>query len=205
MIVGKCQVITLIVERDKLAIKHTERFGFITLEQFQKIFIPDKNCSYQIASRRLLQIRNAGYVNVARDKATNKNVYVYKGNKLPSAHRIKVLDVYAELIKNGCNVVKFEVEKFWCNGRIRSDGFVIFTIKDVRYHFFIEVQLANHYHNLEKYDELYKTGEVQDYLQKDHFPRVLFISDTDYGDINLRYTKVLQLGLDLCQFAMIFI
>lgn len=200
-------MISLITDRDKEIVKHCERYGFITLEQTQKCFIPDKNCSYQIASRRLLQIRNAGYINVLRDKATNCNVYVYKDykNKPPSAHRIKVLDVYAELIKHGCKIVNFEIEKFWHNGKIRSDGFAIFTFKDRRYHFFIEVQMANNYHNLEKYDQLYKTGEVQSYLHKDHFPRVLFISDTDYDDFNLRYTKVVQLGLDLSQFATIFI
>lgn len=210
----KARMSSLIVDRDREIIKHIEKYGFITLDQTQKCFMPNNNCSYKIASRRLKEIYKAGFINVFRDRATNCNVYVYKHykGKIPSMHKIKLLDVYAELKRQGgCNILEFETEKFWNDGKIRSDGFVVFSIKNVRYYYFIEIQIANVYHNLEKYDVLYQTGEVQAYLKdkyntKDnYFPRILFISDTNYGHIYLTSTKVVQLDLNFSNFATIFI
>lgn len=197
-----------ITDRDNEMLKHMKFFGFLNLRQAQKIFFPEADCSYQIASRRLLALKHAGFVEVGRDEYSNQNIYIPKGEKakFPSQHRIKVLDVYAQLKHdNCCKVKKFEIEKFWDNGNVRSDGFVIFSINNILYRFFIEVQLSNNEHNLKKYDKLFKTGEVQTYINDSKFPRVLLISDTDYGNIHLQHTEVIQLKTNLQDIAKIYI
>ena len=70
-------------------------------------------------------IRDAGYVKVDRDITINRLVYWYddKGIKIPSRHRLLVLDVLANLHYMDCNVKMFDIEKEWMNRKIRSDAF----------------------------------------------------------------------------------
>lgn len=195
----------MITDRDMSMATHIERFSFATIEQISKIFFKEQQYRYNLARRRLIRLKEAGYIKIFRDIATNRNIYVWNDakSKIPSLQRLKILDIYAEMLYNGFNIEHFEVEKFWCDGKIRSDVFTIFVVKNRRYHFFIEVQLSNHHHNLEKYDKLYETGEVQKYLQKDFFPRVLLVSNTNYSNIELKHTSVVQLNTNLDLFATI--
>lgn len=205
-----------ITDNDYKIIRHLEKYKYATISHLEKIFYREQQYSYNIVRKRLNEIEKAKYIKKPyKDPESGRNVYIYNDDKIkpPNRHRLIVLDVLAEMIYCGFGVEQFEVEKQWCDGKYRSDAFVIFTIPDGfnstkkrRYHMFIEVQLSNNYHHLEKYDELFKTNAVQNYLKKDHFPsKILLISDTDYSMIELRHSQVIQLDTKLNLFPIILL
>lgn len=198
----------MITDRDREIIRYLEIYKYATIDQLEKIFFKKQKNSYNIARRRMAEIRKAGYVKSPRHPETGRIVYIYDDGKtkMPDRHRLLVLDVLANLHQQGFNVQLYEVEKFWKDGEIRSDAFAIFTLENVknRYHFFIEVHLSNNDCNLEKYDELYETGEVQKYLGRDIFPRILLITDRDI-EYNCKNTKVIKLNTDLDEFSSIIL
>jgi hypothetical protein len=196
-------------DRDNDIAKHIEKHKYATIPQIEKIFMRDATYSYWIAARRLKVISDTGFAKIHRDEHTNHNIYIYNNPKEdikpPTESRIIVLNVLAEMVYSGFNIELFKVEKFWLGDKVRSDAWAIFTIKKRRYHFFIEVQLAKHPHNLAKYDLLYDSGEYQKLYSKNHFPRVLFISDIDYSDTKIKSTEVLQLDTKLHMFPSILL
>lgn len=201
-------MITLITDRDRKVILHLEKYKYATIEQIEKIFFRENKNSYNIARRRMAEIRKEGYVKSTMNTEINRLVYMYNDGKTkaPDKHRLIVLDVLANLHSNGFNIQEFQVEKFWQNGSIRSDAFTVFTLKNDnaknRYQYFIEVHLSNNDLNLEKYDTLYETKEVQNYLGRDVFPRILLITDR-----NIEYycnnSKVVKLNTKLDEFVSI--
>jgi len=200
-------MVLLITDRDKLIISYLEKYRYATIEQLEKMFFKEQQYSYNIVRKRLGEIRKAGYIKIHRDIETNKNIYIWNEDRIkpPSWHRIILLNVLTEMVSQGYKVEIFKIEKEWMDRKIRSDGFVVFTIGTRRYHFFIEVQISNNPNNLEKYDILYKTNEVQKYLGKDFFPRVLLISDAEYNFSNLKHTSIIQLDTKLNKFSSILI
>jgi hypothetical protein len=208
----------MITPRDMEIVRHLEQYDFSTLQQIQKIFFRHQQYSYHLARKRLLQIQGAGYIKIERDMPTNRNVYIYKKDKMKSAstHRLLILDVLAELKYMGVDIEHFEVEKHWIDDKekkgVYSDAFAIFTMEGRRYHYFIEVQLCNNGHNLEKYDNLFETKIVQKFYaengyDKDFYPkRVLLVSDREYSkDILLKHCQVIQLNTKLENFYKVFI
>ena len=198
----------MITERDNTIIKEWfEPYKYATIGQIEKAYFRDQQYSYEIARKRLLEMSKAGFIKPYRDVATNRNVYILKDDKIkpPSFHRIIILGVLAEMKYCGFNVEFFKIEMPWMGGRIISDAFVIFTIKNRRYHFFIETQLSKHGHYLDKYDTLKQSGEVQKFLGKEHFPRIIFISDMEYSDVHINSTEVIKLDTKLNAFPSILI
>jgi hypothetical protein len=69
---------------------------------------------------------------------------------------------------------------------------------------FIEVHISNNDTNLEKYDSLFESGEVQKLLGKNYFPqRILLVSDIDY-QIKLKHSNIIRLDTKLNQFLKLF-
>jgi hypothetical protein len=209
-------MIALITDKDYLIIRYLEKYKFCTIGQLEKIFYREQQYSYNIVRKRLEEMIKAKYIKEpVKNLETNKNVYIYndKDLKPPNHHRLILLDLLAEMIYSGFNVEQFEIEKSWADGKFRSDAFAVFTIPDGfgstkkrKYHFFIEVQLSNNYHNLNKYDELYKTYAVQNYLNKDFYPnKILLISDKTYPKIELQHAQVIQLDTKLSLFPIILL
>lgn len=202
----------MITDRDRKIILHLEKYKFATIEQLEKIFFKHQKNSYNIARRRMAEIRNAGYAKSVRDIETNKVIYIYDDGKgkliVPDRHRLIVLDVLANLHHQGFNVQKFEIEKVWQDGKIRSDAFTVFTIDNEnaknRYQYFVEVHLSNNECNLEKYDRLYETKEVQDYLGRDVYPRILLVTDRASG-YGIEHSKIVRLNTKLEEFATIIL
>jgi len=202
----------LIVERDNRIIREWfEPYKYGTIKQIEKAFFREQQYSYEIARKRLLEMGKAGLIKIFKDVTTNRNIYVinYKETskriKAPTLHTIITLDVLAEMLYNGFTIEEFTTNKEWLGGKVKSDGFVIFTIKNRRYHFFIETQYGRPDTNLKKYDYLYESREVQNYLGKNHFPRILLIDDRQHRNIDVKYTQVVQLDTKLNQFPSILL
>lgn len=198
----------MITDRDRKIISHLEKYKYATIEQLEKIFFRHQKNSYTIVRRRMAEIRKAGYVKSVRNMEINRVVYIYNDGKtkLPDRHRLIVLDVLANLYYQGFKVQTFDVEKFWMSGEIRSDAFTIFTLESVknRYHYFIEVHLSNNHCNLEKYDILYEIGQVQEYLGRNIYPRILLVTDKEV-EYNLNHCQVITLNTKLDEFASIIL
>lgn len=200
----------MITDRDRQIILHLEKYKYATIEQLEKIFFKHQKNSYNIARRRMAEIRKAGYVKSIRDVETNKVVYIYDDGKIkaPDRHRIVILDILANLHYHGYNVQLFEIEKFWKDGEIRSDVFTVFTIENdnakIRYQYFIEVHFTNHRCNLEKYDELFETKEVQQYLKRDVYPRILLVTDRKL-EYEVKHSSVIKLNTKLDDFSSIIL
>jgi len=196
----------MITDRDKKIISYLEKYKYATIEQLEKIFFREQKNSYNIARRRMAEIRKAGYVKSVRHIETNKLVYIWNDGrlKIPDRHRLIVLDVLANLHYQGFKVQTFEIEKEWMNGAIRSDAFTVFIFEKPknRYQYFIEVHLSNNDCNLEKYDVLYNTGEVQEYLGRNVYPRILLVTDREVK-YKTKHCKVITLNTKLDEFASI--
>jgi hypothetical protein len=193
--------------------KWFEPYKYATKQIIEKVFLKNQSYSYNIATKRLLEMRKADYIKVYKDRVTNKNIYYIneKDIKPPSEHKLKILETLAEMKYMGFNIEHFEAEKHW-NKLVYSDGFVIFTMDNRRYHYFIEVHRSNNVNNLEKYDGLYDTGVVQKWYEdsgynKDFYPkRVLLISDREFKkEIELKHCQVIQLNEKLENFYKVLI
>jgi hypothetical protein len=194
-----------------------EPYKYATKQIIEKVFLKNQSYSYNIATKRLLEMRKADYIKVDKDRITNKNIYMLneKDIKPPSEHRMIILNVLAEMKYMGFNVEHFEVEKHWIHEKgklVYSDGFVIFTMDNRRYHYFIEVHRSNNINNLEKYDLLYDSGIVQKWYEdsgynKDFYPkRILLISDREFKkEIQLKHCQVIQLNEKLENFYKVLI
>lgn len=198
----------MITDRDNEVIKQWfEPYKFASISQIEKSFFRNQQNSYEIARRRLCAMVSDGFLKLYRDDVGRRSIYMLniKNVTPPSPHRMITLDVLAEMRYCGFNVEFYGIEKQWLDGQIRSDAFTIFTVKNRRYHFFIEVQTANNYHRLDKYDTLKASGEVQKLLNKNFFPRILFISDTKYTDLHINSTEIIQLDTQLNMFPSILV
>jgi len=196
-----------ITERDNRLIKEWfEPYKYATVGILEKVFFPS-DYGYTVCRKRLLELLKEDYIKCVKDETNNKNIYIYNENKIsnPSYHRLVLLNLLAEIRYLGFNVERFEIEKSWCNNKYKSDAFLQFTVdnlgdeKGKRCYFFVEVQTSNNHHRLEKYDEIYSTGEVQNYLAKDKtfYPKVLIVSDRHFNNVSLQNTKVLQVKTNL--------
>jgi hypothetical protein len=205
-----------ITDNDYKIIRFLEKYKFATISHLEKTFYREQQYSYNIVRRRLAEIEKSNYIKKPyTDPESKRNVYIYNDDKIkpPNKHRLIVLDILAEMRYNGFDVEQFEIEKMWCDGKYRSDAFTVFTIPDPwdikkkrRYNLFIEVQLSNNYHHLNKYDELFETNDVQNYLKRDFFPnRILLVSDKEYPKIELKHAQVIQLDTKLRLFPMILL
>lgn len=198
----------MITDRDNTIIKEWfEPYHYGTIDMLEKVFFRQQPSSYNICRKRLLQMVRAEFIKVYRDSALNKNIYVYNDKKIkvPTYHKLKILDVLAEMIYLGFNIEYFNDDIQWMEGKVLSDGLVIFTVNKKRFHFFIEMQFSNHPHNLEKYDMLYDSGEVQKFLGKNFFPRILFITDRQFININVTKTEVITINTRLNELGSIIV
>jgi len=60
----------LITERDLKLVRHFEEYKFATINQIEKMFFRNQTYSYNIARRRLLELKKFGYIKVSRDSLT---------------------------------------------------------------------------------------------------------------------------------------
>jgi hypothetical protein len=210
----------LITDRDiKWVREWFELYKYSDIRIIEKVFLKGKQYSYNIARKRLLEMIKADYIKVDRNPITNKNLYTLneKDIKPPSEHKMIILSVLAEMKYMNFQIEHAEIEKHWVHDKgkmVYSDGFVIFTMDNRRYHYFIEVHRSNNINNLEKYDLLFDSGVVQEFYNsmnvpelKNYFPkRILLISDREFKkEIELKHCQVIQIDEKLSNFYKVLI
>jgi hypothetical protein len=205
-------------DRDNAIIKNWfEPYHYATFNMLEKVFLRHQDYSYNIIRKRVSEMIKLDYIKGIKDETNNKTIFIYKQDKikLPNKHRLLLLQLLADCKYLGFNIERFDIEKQWMEGKIRSDAFLQFTANNLgdekgkRCYFFVEVQLSNNYHNLEKYDSLFESGECQKFLgkDKDYFPKILLISDRNYSNIKFKHSqcKVYQINEYLDSLASILL
>jgi hypothetical protein len=199
----------MITDNDKKILLYLEKYKYGTITQLQKVFYPRHKSGYNLVRRRMTEIGKHGYTKIYREPETNKLVYIWNDKKInpPTRHRLIVLDVLAELHAIGTNVQIFDVEKYWMDGKIKSDGLAVFTLDNIKnkYRYFIEVQLSGDDFNLEKYDRLAETYEWQNYLDTNKFPRILLVTDRIFTGKEPKSSQVFKLDTRLTQFSSVVV
>jgi hypothetical protein len=194
----------VLTERDRNIYNHIERYNFASIEQIQKIFFKEQKYSYDIARRRLNKLVSNDYLKCSRNFITNQNVYYTDTQyKRVSLHSMLLMNYYAELINCNAEIQEFEKEKEWLDGKIRSDGYCVYDFNGYRFYNLVEVNASNNKLNLEKYESLYSTGE----LQKAYgvFPTIVLIDDVSHKkEPSLERIEVIHLDFKLNDFAKIF-
>lgn len=194
----------MLTDRDRAIYNHIEQYKFASIEQIQKIFFKEQKYSYDIARRRLNKLVSNDYLKCSRNFITNQNIYYLDTQyKKVSLHSIILMDFYAELCNSNAKILNFEKEKEWLDGKIRSDGFCIYEFNGYRFYNLIEVNASHNKLNLEKYESLYNTGELQESCGV--FPTIILIDDmTHKEEPTLKNIEVLHLDFYLNNFPKIF-
>lgn len=200
-----------------------KKYKYATIPMLQKVYYQNQSQGYKIVARRLTQLAKSNFIKIFKDGDYNRNIYVYNDDKpkVPSEHRLIVLNLLAELKALGFTLLNFEVEREWVDRKYRSDAFISFGAdyigdqgegKGKKYYFFVEVMTNdNHSSNrIDKYDAIYENhlDEVQQCITgkpKDYFPDVLLIADRHFGNLKLKHTNVLQINLNLDRLSSILL
>lgn len=165
----------MLTSRDKRIIKFMEELNLgLTIQQAGQIFFPRK-FAYDYARQRL-KILHKDYKIIKKYKNTATGEIIYYLDKKPTYHNNAVLNAYSNFIAAGYNIAHFKHEQQWMEGKYRSDGFLIAENYNEIRMVIIEVDYSSPT-NIQKYEELYEVGELQQ--KYGDFPMVLILSDIE--------------------------
>lgn len=167
----------MLTNRDNNILMFIEEFGGITIYQTSKMFFNNSKYGNDLARKRLKKLAEQNILKYESDWVTNQRVYFTK--KKPSSHSLVLLNLYAEIIGAGADVIEFEKE-YKIDNICRPDGFIIFSYNGKGKMAFVEVDMQNKT-NLEKYQKLYETQ----LFQKEYgtFPEVIILCSNKNYDI----------------------
>lgn len=200
----------MITERDIKVLKHIEKYGFITIQQTKDMFYNTAS-GYDMARRRLNKLVASNYLKVSRNTDTNEKIF-YEGNyKEIKLHRMLLMNYYSKLVNNKVKIIHFEKEKYWNHGEIKSDGFCIFEFGDYLFYQLIEVCVSNNDQNLNKYEKIYDSNEIQNTCKsiadksEVMFPRLIVIDKVKHKKpIELPRIDTVVLNFELSDVGKVF-
>lgn len=187
----------MLTERDKKLISWLEVNHAISVKQAQSIFF--KN--YEVARRRLAQLKDMGVLNSYINELTKEKIYYY--DKKLSSHDLFKHEFYRKIVEHGGEVIKFDREPRYLNGLIRADGYFEFKYNNLIYCCILEIDYK-HMTDTKKmilYEKLYKEGTLQKELEV--FPMIVILRQ----NIDIRYNSTnfdcLYLDFNLSKFKEI--
>jgi hypothetical protein len=200
----------MLTDIDRKILAHVSKYGFITISQATAMYYPLQRFGYDQARRRLNSLVNTDYLKVFRNYDTNQKVFHDKQVKKVSLHSMLVMDYYAKLVNSGADILEFTKEKEWASGEIRSDAFIKFKFDGYTFYQFLEVYVSDNdiYKNIEKYEKLFVTREVQNIynIDDEYYPTLIVIDDVEHKKpLQLQRVKVVVLDFNLSDFSKIFI
>ncbi|MBY6838804.1 hypothetical protein [Clostridium botulinum] len=178
-----------------------DKYGFITTRICSNIFYKDSRYGVDMARRTLTKLVNNKDLVSNSLKYGKELVYQFKKETV-SDHKYYLLNLYGEINKLVSEVLYFKLEERWDIAQKRSDAHIIFKNKidgeDIPRSYLIEFDKF-HKSELNKYDLIYATGEVQEwykqnYYQDDYFPDILIINYN--GKTNNDSGNFRKIGLD---------
>lgn len=149
----------MLMQRDKLILKHIEQYRGITIKQAQYLFF---NKSYENARRRLSDLENKmGLVKSYKSNYSKEKVFIL--DKKISDHDLITLDYLKFLAANECEIVEVKMQPKYLKGIIRADAFVIFKKDGYKYFTILEVDYTHYTENtkFQLYEKLYRDKELE--------------------------------------------
>lgn len=195
----------MITQRDRMIYNHISKYNFATIEQIQKLFFKDQKYGYDVARRRLNLLVKNEYLKSTRNYATNQNIYYISNDyKKVSLHSMLLMNYYAELVNSGAEIITFEKEKEFAEGKVRTDGFCIFIFNGFKYYQVIEVHASNNKLNMKKYEDDMIKAELLG-LCNNVLPNLILIDDVlRSGPVEVKDMEVVQLDFSLDEFPKVF-
>lgn len=181
----------MLKERDRKVLSYIEDYKSISLNQITNIFF---NGSYETARRRMKQLEEMGLVKSIRNNLLNNKVYYIE--KISTDHNLLITEFLSIIKSHGGEIEEFKIQPQYMNGKIRPDAKIIFSYNNLVYFNLLEVDLTHYTSNskMQKYESLYKTGEVQ----SDNYgavPRIVIARPTKGIRYNSRNFRVLYTDL----------
>jgi hypothetical protein len=149
----------MLTKRDREVLTWLEEYKSVTLSQSTYFFF---NGIYESARRRMNQLEEMGFLKSINNNLLNSKVYFQ--NKLIRDHNLFIYEFLKVIKMNGGEIIKFETQPQYMDKKIRPDAFIIFSFQGNVYFILLEVDLTHYTSNtkMQKYEELYKTGELQE-------------------------------------------
>lgn len=171
----------MLTKRDREILTFIEKYHSITLSQCTYLFF---NGCYEGCRRRMRQLEKMEFLKSIPNKLLNSRVYF--NEKLTNDHNLLIIEFLKMIKLNGGDIIEFRTQPHYLNKQIRPDAFVIFSYNDNVYFILLEVDLTHYTSNgkMKKYEELFKTGEVQKDCC-DTFPIVVIARPTE----GIRYSS----------------
>ncbi|MDV3428306.1 MAG: hypothetical protein LIR50_15015 [Bacillota bacterium] len=172
-------------------IRFIENYGMLTAKQAGKIFCNDKKYPTLQSNVRLSTLKKKKILKSTI--CTPSREFAYYIDKKPNYHKKLLIDLYAELVSLGIEVIDFRFNKFNFPIRVFPDGFLLYKFNGHKYAMFIEIDFTHEPSN-ERYIELYKTSYVQDTIGG--FPLIVRVNNKNRKDI-CDIIEVIYIDFDL--------
>lgn len=176
----------MITEKNLKIMDHVYKYGAITIEQAYKMFFSYSNFGRDMARKELRKLYDIGMLKRGKLPEHVSSQLIYYKDKIPSPHRLILLDFYSNLVFNNAKINAFEFE--YKTSNLRADAFLEFDYKDYTVLAFIEVVFTNQV-DYKRYEELKNTGEIQN--QYVVFPLLIVIGNNvekyNGKNLNVKY------------------
>jgi hypothetical protein len=196
----------MITANDRKILRHIDAYKFITIEQAKQLAFPDMKRGYEYARTRLQNlVTKEKRLKVIHNSALKLKLFIDIDSDIKSisAHRIYLLDFYCSLLKSGVEIERFELEKQWLGGKIRSDAFCVYMYGGYRFRNLVEVNTSQNKINLGRYDEA--KDEILTECGGKELPRVVLLDDRRHMHYDTKQYQVVRLDYDLNNFPEIFL
>lgn len=148
----------MLTSRDKEVLTWIEKYKSITVSQCTYLFF---NGCYESCRRRLKQLESFNFLKSNPSVLLKSKIYFQE--KLISEHNLFVYEFLKVVKMNGGEIIDFKIQPQYMDRQIKPDAFIIFSYNGNVFFILLEVDLTHYTSNLkmQKYEELYKSGELQ--------------------------------------------
>lgn len=197
----------MITVKDRLILRHIEKYSFISIEEARLIAFPDMKRGYEYSRTRLQRLCKIEHrLKIITNTALKLKLFVdidADVKKIPnSPHRIYLMDFYCKLLASGVNIEKFDLEREWMNRKLRSDALIIYEYGGYRFQNLIEVNKSNNSLDLDRFDNA--KDEIV-YACEGKIPRMILIDDRTHKTYATKVYPVIRLDYSLKNFSEIFL
>lgn len=168
-----------------------DEFGFITSPIAGNMFYKGNKFAVQQARNRLRSLVENGDIIAKKQPPISEFIYQFKNTTI-SDHKYYLLNLYSQINLLVDKIEYFKLEETWSEAHRRSDAHIVYsnTINGEKFLGSLLIEFDKfHKTDLNKYIEIYETGEVQRwYANKfntdlDYFPNVLVINHNEKVNI----------------------
>lgn len=181
--------------RDLAITEFVRKMKVVSFSTLRQIFF--SNVSLTIAYRVLGRLTEYGELEREKHYFVNEHIFWIPKRKPKQLKHALLLSEFYRRLSVEAEIVKFDVEYTTFRG-LRPDAFIAYKRKDGKnFIAFVEVELSNNKFNLQKYVDLFESGEWQKVLPV--FPLLIVVGNEKVRSEKL---KVVQVREDFSDFSI---